>query len=829
MRRLCLASTVLVLALACNDVTTPPQPAAFDRPESLVFFCWSFDADGDTPGVRGGPVALSECAPRALEGDEDDRAEPRAGFALHALVTQTSTGEVAAVRLSGQENEPGVIDSDVRVPGFTFAAVGEVPSGLAISRLDPKHLFVVSRGTSDIQVIDVADFRKGTGVDVQRFAGLLPDGARPSDMVLSPDEDALIVALPLTGQLARIPVLGGGELGEPELVTLSDVEPDPVDLNDVPADQRPADYRVTCPRELDVFEPPITAPREPVRRGDTPEPWDLLLDPETGRLLVADRSLPLIHVVDPADLSEDEPLNVSVPTRALALTPRVPSEAFPPGGPLPPATERFLYAIDELERSVLVVDAAPESPTFGAVLPASVTAPTDRLAVPERARALAVATPDYSPDEGVTRDCTAPLDPEDEAAGTNLHGVFLTVGTTDGRIRFFDVYDLDTACRGDAAQCGAVASSPGDQFVAIGRHRPRIGASLELDETVQVTPDPSWDTIGAGSVTVAGDGATTEPGLVPPLEPVPDGCEAPLDAVFPPTGPARICAVTDPWAATPERFTVGFEGTIPFTGTTGANFDGDALLLRSNPCDRGVIGSAQVPEEGYLSDYAGDAVAITADLPPSILNTDDDELLARCEELTQRTTAGETTPVRIEITRALSRPEEPYAGRLELGEVLEPADGGFTLDDVRACFPELLEVEVRARDAFLVRSSRAGFSTPIVDGAGGECTVDPERVARGEIGRAFFGETYRSPFVAFRLGGRPDNIGRPTLEITIGDVPPSLTIDVSSLGGADAPSLLTTLVYNEVDERLYAVDQAVQGLLRIRLNNPAITVQQTFQ
>ena len=35
------------------------------------------------------------------------------------------------------------------------------------------------------------------------------------------------------------------------------------------------------------------------------------------------------------------------------------------------------------------------------------------------------------------------------------------------------------------------------------------------------------------------------------------------------------------------------------------------------------------------------------------------------------------------------------------------------------------------------------------------------------------------------------------------------------------------LVYNEVDERLYAVDQAVQGLLRIRLTS--INVQQTFR
>jgi len=58
-------------------------------------------------------------------------------------------------------------------------------------------------------------------------------------------------------------------------------------------------------------------------------------------------------------------------------------------------------------------------------------------------------------------------------------------------------------------------------------------------------------------------------------------------------------------------------------------------------------------------------------------------------------------------------------------------------------------------------------------------------------------------------------------------VPIGLSLDVSSIGGITAESLLRRLVYNPVDERLYAVDQSVQGLLRVKLTQ--LSVQQTFR
>jgi hypothetical protein len=113
----------------------------------------------------------------------------------------------------------------------------------------------------------------------------------------------------------------------------------------------------------------------------------------------------------------------------------------------------------------------------------------------------------------------------------------------------------------------------------------------------------------------------------------------------------------------------------------------------------------------------------------------------------------------------------------------------------------------------------------------GACRVDPGLDADQRHGRAFIGQLYRSPFVTFQLGATgapaPAAISRPSVDFTVGEVPTVLTVDASSVGGSDRSSLLSRLIYNDVDERLYAVDQSVQGLLRIRLTN--LTVQQTFR
>lgn len=802
------------LSTGCSGPTPPPASSAFDRPEDVAFFCYDLTDDVVT--------ALEACTPAIAATIEDDTGNPaNERYALHALVTQTTTGEVAAVRLTGAAGEPGVIDTDVRIPGFTFAAVGAVPSALAVSRANPEHIFVLSRGSGEIHVIETAQMRKGRGVQARANPLELGDRSLPSAMLLAPDERALFVSLPETGQIGRIPVNAAGELGIMELLDLSATLPDPVDLSLLPADQRPPSYLYTC-NTPPLFVAPLVPPRAPLSLGVTPEPVAIIIDPETRELLVADRALPMIHVIDPVTFIETSAIATSVPVNQLALTPRVPARFGDPT-----ATERYLYAIDESDGSILVVDYTdPTRGSFGGVLSVEISAPTDRLETPFPARALAVVSPAYDAD--AVAYCVNGDDGE-HASGLSLHGVFLAVGTIDGRIRFFDVFDQDTTCRGFGCADAATNPSPDDEIVSIGRHRPRLGSFRDVG--VSLDPAPTWETDAIGIESVDESGDTDAPTLVPALRAV--SCEEPLDVVYPlePGAFSLVCAVRDPWAAVSQTFRATFEGRIPATGTTGANLedDGATILAQTDFCRAGVIGSEDVPATGYLAGYPGDVVAITGDLPPSILL--DEGRVGRCEQLTQRSLGGEITPVLLPILSAESHPEgvhASYVGRLRVGEPLGLAD--FGLVDVFDCYPELFQIEVRTRDSFIVEVGLTGFTHPIVErDVDQRCVVDQDLADAFQRGRAFFGETFRSPELTFALGERPADIdGRhPVLEMRVADVPAPLTVDVSTIGGSSSPSLLTRLVYNDVDERLYAVDQAVTGLLRLRLSR--LTVQQTFR
>lgn len=849
MRFLPLALIALVAATACDDPTVPPPPAALDRPEAISFFCWDRNA--------GAPVPLERCTPVAPldETDlDDDDAETGTGsnagsppepFELHAVVTQTATGQVAAVQVTGDDADPpGVIDSDVRVPGFTFAPVGDVPSSVVTPASDPAHTYVVSRGSSAIHVIETASFRAGLGAKARAIPG--PDGGpffalggardagggtgildggiddagfgdmdgglaadagmpavpvagRPSDMVATPDERELVVAVPEAGEVWFLPI-DGGEVGTPIRVPLTTVAPPPVDLTSVPAAEQPPIYELARASDgdpLPIVQPEPIPPRTPVANGTAPLPWKLAIDEENGRVLVSDRALPIIHVIDIATHAELAPINVSVPTRDVVITPRVPARF---GDTV--RTERFLYAIEDANNSVLAVDYSdPARSSFGAVLTVNLTAPQDRLAVPVPARAIEVVTPLY-PEEGPLPAC----DP-DTAAPNVMRGVFLAVATTDGLVRIFDIFDLDAPCRGMGANNCPVGSGAADEddIVAIARHRPRIGFCIE--EGVTIDPAPSWTIENLTATVSAQTGAADD--LVSTLAPL--TCPPGLGPVFgePST---RICAVTDPFASTAQRFTATWQGPLPFTAMTGANFvAGEPILeVRFDPCELGVLGSENVPATGPLSTYAGDAVAITGPLPPA---TEDD---ARCQQILQETEAGETTPVLLPLVRASADgTREGYPGRLVVGE--QALNVAASLDEIRACFPEQLRIEVRARGAFVVQSARRGFVNPVVRGEGGVCEVDP-RAAATENGRAIPGELFRTEEIAFELEGVPltEDV---QLRFTTAQVPVPLGFDVSigNTGDGNLPSLIAELEFNEVDQRLYVVEQARRGLLRLNL------------
>jgi hypothetical protein len=487
----------------------------------------------------------------------------------------------------------------------------------------------------------------------------------------------------------------------------------------------------------------------------------------------------------------------------VVLTPLVPSQSTSAADPNPPRTERFLYAIDETNQSVLAVDYSdPLRASFGAVLTVGASLPSDRLAVPFPARAIEVLEPAWP--EPTATDPDPPLPGcGEEPSSTSLRGVFLAVATTDGRVRIFDVFDLDAGCR---ASCNLADT---DSFVAVGRHRPRI---IGFDQdAIAVDPAPSWSVSGATLQVDEDTGVADED--VSTLESV--TCPGGLEGVFGGLAEeARICGIVDPWAATSQRYNASWEGALPNTTMTGASLDPDepAIDVRFDPCALGVLGSANVPGAGPLGNYAGDAVAITSPLAPARA---DDEL---CERITQENDAGETTPILFPLLSASTEAALPtYGGRLVIGESALNVRGA-TLGDVRTCFPELLEIEVRARSAFVVASTRAGFRHPVVAGADGTCEVDPAAVAAGDNGRALPGQLFQTPEVAFQPAGVP--VEGAILTFVTANIPQTLAYDISfdaQSGTTDLPSLLAGLEFNEIDDRLYVVDQARRGLVRVNV------------
>src|SRR5690606_36501312 len=125
--------------------------------------------------------------------------------------------------------------------------------------------------------------------------------------------------------------------------------------------------------------------------------------------------------IDLETRAELDAINVGVPTRDVVLTPFVPARRGDTE-----RTERFLYAIDDINQSVLAVDYSdPARASFGAVLSVSAGTVPDRLLVPLPARAIEVVEPQWTT-TGPLPGCGA------DPAPSRLRGVFLAVATTDG-------------------------------------------------------------------------------------------------------------------------------------------------------------------------------------------------------------------------------------------------------------------------------------------------------------------------------------------------------------------------------------------------------------
>lgn len=797
-RHLGLAFAGLALATAgCSQGVISTGVRAFNRPGTFAFVCLE--------RATGEPLPLASCVRSTDDTNRDDDT-----VALHALVTQEARGEIAAVDLVARR----VLDTDPRLPGFSFVPVHGTPSALAVGEVAPRCAFVAARASHTVEPIDLHRFRVesfGTGDD---FDELTFDG-EPTALAVSPDERTLFVALGETGTIARVPIGDDGcTLGSPEIITLSSALPTPVTA-------QPPDLVRVCPADFAVAPSAPAVARDLMVAGE-PDAVSLAISADQGVVYVADGRLPLLHRVS-LDGTVLDSFDVGATLSEISVTPPVPDE-YASGAP----TSTFVYGIDAADGTVLAVDVTDGRPSTGAVVVVDATSSTrpDRIPFASPARMLRVITPGLEI-SGALCDPSAALPGGTPAPGT-LRGVFLAVGLGDGSVRFVDIYDLDAPCRG-RAYGGAVGedctspSTAGDAFVYVRRHRPRAGIV-----TSNIGASVTTATFGvAGSSLAIGNDGSDSATATPNLAAI--DCPEGLSQLFPRTAdPARICGMSDPFAVVAETWTAVWEG--PFYGVSGTagNFevDGDIAHFdaRLDFCTAGVLGAedaAAVPAELPESRLPGDVLVITTPVRTEKLEGEPGRRCAAVVGVSASTDAQEpiTIPFRSAEVRSAAIPT-PYIGRLELA-LDEPLldrdqfDGAtLTLRDVLACFDdELVTFEIHARGSFLVRGARSGSAHRVVANATtGRCEIDASLPVVRQL-RAVPGRTFQTEDVAFQLDSAPTLAT--TLTFAIGNVPTQLGYDAGSCGtGTSRTTAIPADVrYSPISSRLYLLDASRRGLV----------------
>ncbi|MGB5350023.1 MAG: hypothetical protein WBN10_10515 [Polyangiales bacterium] len=714
----------------------------------------------------------------------------------------------------------------------------------------------------------------------------------------------LYAALPELGAVAQVqvvinPATGAQVLLEPVLLPLPTVGC-PVEQVPAPESGGPVsdgnDYNRICPQDFMNRNDPrarvikTVRTTRPCSEGPSAGPRPVALTIDSGMeqgsssqsgtgddtddvLLVADANQPLIHRfalgIDGA--TPLDPIFTGTPTTEIDVTPFVPASS---AGDDQAATERYLYAVSAIDSSILVVDytedpegTAEADKTFGAVLPvvAGVSARANEENVESRnrvrfafsnVRAIEVISPFYELEDepsGTGKqvplgDICSPTDGNAFAlaqSANNMRGVFLAVSLSDGTMFFLDIYDLNAPCRGGSgiAACTLAETGP-DRLASIRRHRERFRFTPSTPAVVEIDGSPSFQFNSApGRLDEASGDAQNSGG--PGLQPIDcppttsidaDGTERAASSMINVFGSASalICASSQVWSTFSEGWDATWQGLIPnsegglgrfadenLEGTEQGNwFHADDVPL----CRVGVLGP-QPPDADLVESYLGDRLVITGELPP--ITRDDPD----CQDFQDLRDDLDERQVWFPILRAFNQ-------ELEIGESTNPSR--YTLDRVRACFPEFTEYQVHTRQAYTVTGTTSGFINRVIPGDGEECVLDPSRpvdmptaddpfvdVDTYLAGRAFAGKQYINPLVSFQISPFPADAGDPIpnatlLNFNISNQFGRLAIDTS--GGIS--SLPSSMLFAPQQDQLYFVDLEA-GIRRIVFS--PLNIVQTFQ
>lgn len=513
------AGGLLSTQLGCSDQEVVAQLRSLSASEDALFLCRD-DAGNGHP--------LGDCPDR----DSTDDTQPTKHLSVFALVSQTLTDEVAVVNVTSGN----VVDADPSTPGYGFLRVGGRPVAMAATpggsatfvatadvgrsglfALPTKCLaapkageprrdlttwpacrlpqtpgeiaMVIQPGAGDCGAVDSsgaggaggagggtpsdsagaaaaepaaapASSAGGAGNDERCTADLAHDGAVEG-------RRKIVVSFPDTGELAVIDAqklldTPPGEFPDCEL------EGPPLSLKA----EIPAGVTQVLPPDLVTQCSEASPPQPRVPSLQAPRPAGFAQ--ADGKLYIADRAAPVIHVVDTSDACNLTELPSLLPM-SLREPERVVTTRRVAVSPLTPSGQRFVYAIDSEDRpfaSVMIFDVSPGStnPT-PIVRPGAPELPgekPDRLALDGPARDVTFAyrdIPYVDPATGAAQfGNRCDPNPASDAASPGalarpstdltlgarpglLRGLFGFILQTDGKIAIIDIDDFDADCR----------------------------------------------------------------------------------------------------------------------------------------------------------------------------------------------------------------------------------------------------------------------------------------------------------------------------------------------------------------------------------------------
>ena len=863
---------------SCRRNATNVALASLDRTDKIQLLCADLELDSANLYILNDLLPLEACDPDATTATD-------AQVQLLGAVTQTQNGTVAIASFTRST----IFDTNRTVPGVTAFRVGEEPTGLQISPFEPTYAYVSSFSAKSVQAIPTEALLVGDSVLATQQ---LRFDAGPSDLALhelaaasppspvDPGQDPpatsdrrygivfrnLYAAIPELGQVAQIrieiePLTGAQRLGEVTFLPLGTYDCDSVTLGDPPESTAENTYHRICPVDgPDARNVKTVRTTATCVDGDAsgPRPIALTIDSgvsadegsEAGTaddvLLVADANQPVIHrfALDRLGATPIDPIITGTPTNDVAVTPFVPAT---PARDDRAATERYLYAVSTTDSSVLAIDYAEPSDTFGQVLPviAGISERANEENVESRnrvrsrysnARAIEVISPFYGLEPDPTTGgfrvpeadiCNASDSEEFSAAQnpSNLRGVFLAVSLSNGTLFFLDIYDLNAPCRGGAC----VAQELGvDRLASIRRHRRRFRSPPPVNISLDGTPSIQFNAAPGRIDPTTGDAAASDG---PGLELIP--CPPSMLNIFGATpSSALICASSQVWSSFTQRWEARWQGLIPDTeGGLGqfsdTSFDGTAgnwFLAGDVPfCRVGVLGQLAITDPASelaieRLGYVGDRLLITGELPPSRRDE------PACQEFASLEEDIDNSPVWFPIRQA-------FNDELEIGP--SPNPNRYTLDEVRFCFPELTQYQVHTRDAYTVVGTTSGFINKVVPDAEGRCVLDSERplvvddVDTYLTGRAFEDTQYINPLVSFRIGpfDPATVVNDSTLVLLNFNVLNQFVFqEIDTSGGRS--SLPASMLFSRPQDQLFFVDFEI-GLRRIIFS--PLSIIQSFE